>query len=143
MFVGLGVCTEGLCTSGCWVDGQFYSADAPFGGMQDCDICTPSQSRTSLTTGPCGDEGIPGTCSGTGVCVLLPSPCTAPCQTCSVTACSGYSCYGVPNPGVSCPDDGNPCTLDVCNSSGECGHPAAPNGTSCGSGLTCTNGVCG
>ncbi len=41
-------------------------------------------------------------------------------------------------PGSSCGDDGNQCTLDVCNSTGTCTHPNAPGGTSCDDGSHCT-----
>jgi cysteine-rich repeat protein len=64
--------------------------------------------------------------------------CSACCQ---IEAC--YTCGGAPSvctpaaPGTGCPDDGNPCTADVCNANGVCTHDAQADGTSCDDGLFC------
>lgn len=42
---------------------------------------------------------------------------------------------------TSCTDDGNPCTLDQCQS-GKCTHPARPDTSPCGSGGHCQSGKC-
>jgi hypothetical protein len=42
-----------------------------------------------------------------------------------------------------CPDDGNPCTEDVCDGSGACTHPALADGATCGADQICRNGACG
>ena len=39
-------------------------------------------------------------------------------------------------------DDKNPCTVDMCTTSGSCSHAAAVDGTSCGAELTCIAGAC-
>ncbi|MBI4603530.1 MAG: hypothetical protein HY721_16380 [Planctomycetes bacterium] len=40
-------------------------------------------------------------------------------------------------------DDGNPCTLDSCNEMTQtCSNVPAPNGTACGAGRVCIDGVC-
>jgi hypothetical protein len=58
---------------------------------------------------------------------------------------------GDANPCGNC-DDGNPCTMDTCVSSGpsgcetavhSCEHPPVTDGTPCGSGEVCVEGVCG
>ena len=48
-----------------------------------------------------------------------------PCFTCP----NGYSC--APSPGVACPSDNNPCTLDQCDGTGACTHPPGNAGTEC------------
>ena len=81
-------------------------------------------------------------CTG-GVCAGTAYGCTATsCQT--VSTCNGDGGCNVVDKaaGTSCPDDGNPCTSDVCDGSGNCTHPAVTNGTSCGSGLVCVGTVC-
>jgi hypothetical protein len=44
--------------------------------------------------------------------------------------------------GTACPDDGNPCTNDICDGGGTCTHPAKPGGTSCGGGNVCYETNC-
>jgi hypothetical protein len=50
--------------------------------------------------------------------------------------------------GTACTDDGNQCTDDICNGSGQCIHPNKQNGTACNDGNLCTendqcsNGQC-
>jgi hypothetical protein len=43
--------------------------------------------------------------------------------------------------GSGCSSDGNPCTQDICQN-GRCLHPPVTNGTACGGGKVCSNGVC-
>ena len=43
---------------------------------------------------------------------------------------------------VTC-DDGNACTLDLCDAAKGCTHTAAPDGAACGAGKTCSAGKCG
>ncbi|MBI3206245.1 MAG: amidohydrolase family protein [Myxococcales bacterium] len=42
---------------------------------------------------------------------------------------------------ASC-DDQNPCTADSCDPTGGCGHASVPDGTACGTGLSCSAGAC-
>jgi hypothetical protein len=45
--------------------------------------------------------------------------------------------------GTACTDDGNPCTSDVCDGSGNCTHAGVANGTACtDDGNACTSDVC-
>ena len=57
--------------------------------------------------------------------------------------CGGGACTGT---AISCPNDGNPCTNDVCNpADGTCGVPrtgSCNDGNPCTSGDTCTGGTC-
>ncbi len=43
---------------------------------------------------------------------------------------------------LSCSDN-NPCTTDYCSAASGCAHGNLPNGAMCGTGKTCTAGVCG
>jgi hypothetical protein len=68
----------------------------------------------------------------------MPVDCFAPArielrrgtQTVSLPACDPDGCGGQP-PGVSCTDDADPCTDDVCDGEGACVHLARPAGTVC------------
>ena len=114
---GIEVCAAGQCVAGdpvVCVDDDNPCTD---------DICNP-------VDGSCGamaNNGSP--CGGD-------DPCT-----------SGTSCQeGICQPGipVSCEDDGNDCTQDICNSQdGTCGI-AAEDGTACGNlaGWTCLASIC-
>jgi hypothetical protein len=66
----------------------------------------------------CCVDGACGACSttttGTGT------------DTCTGTGCTTLECTSGP-----CPDDGNPCTAEVCDDKGECAHPPAAAGTVC------------
>jgi len=42
---------------------------------------------------------------------------------------------------VAC-DDGDPCTVDSCDAADQCAYDPAPDGTACGTGATCSAGVC-
>ena len=39
-------------------------------------------------------------------------------------------------------EDGNPCTINWCDPDAGCTHPALPDGSPCGEGLTCQGAVC-
>jgi hypothetical protein len=60
---------------------------------------------------------------------------------------SGNCLAGAPNDGV-CPDDGNPCTAEICEPGSGCNRQNAPNTTSCNDQIGCTgpdrcnNGAC-
>lgn len=61
------------------------------------------------------------------------------CQRCVATT-STSAWTSEPN-GLSCTDDGNPCTTDACNL-GACGHDAVADGTVCGTSQACVAGQC-
>jgi len=51
---------------------------------------------------------------------------------CTTDSCSSGTCVHFPSAGTACPDDGNPCTLDVCDLYGQCSHPPREVGFRCG-----------
>jgi hypothetical protein len=65
--------------------------------------------------------------------------CRRPCEPCQ--RCKRGRCQPGPND-LPCPDDGNPCTIDVC-AAGQCTHPVKANGTPCAGGQQCVDGQCG
>ncbi len=77
-------------------------------------------------------DGSSGYCDGAGACV----GCTTDSQCddgnpCTVDSCNSGSCTSTASPdGTPCADDGDECTQDVC-SSGSCTHPPQPAGLSC------------
>jgi hypothetical protein len=103
----------------------------------DVDRCVGGNCVCGNTGGPCpaGLDCVGGSCQ----CIV-----GGRCNGC----CQGGSCYtvgGSQNSGRcgsggnacgSC-DDSNPCTSNVCNSSGQCSNPNRPDITT-----TCTGGVC-
>lgn len=143
------VCTVGeRCAAGVLVPGTTNPCDD--GVACTVDSCgttcvhTPDPSR--CTAGP-----MP-TCNPTTGC-QYGSGCTgatcAPTDACETAMCSGASCVrtpvcpaGVPCcGGTCCPDDGNPCTDEVCSGT-SCTHP--PNTRPCDDSNACTTGdVCG
>ncbi|HAA59024.1 MAG TPA: hypothetical protein DCE42_29990 [Myxococcales bacterium] len=76
-----------------------------------------------------------GQCKGTAI--------SCKSDTCMTRSCQGTSkCKTTPKTGIACGDDGNPCTSDVCNSSGKCSHPKKSDGSSCGANVFCCAGTC-
>jgi hypothetical protein len=116
------------------------------------EACAPMSSdadRSGCVYRPvdCADDGDPCTldrCDDDFGGCYPPAPPETPCE--EVYACSiGDTCdgFGTCNPGfgaIACVDDGNPCTIDVCDEDwGGCGAPAPP-GTDCDPLLLCTEG---
>jgi hypothetical protein len=108
------------------------------------DLCLAGTPLVCSDSNPCTNDG----CDALAGCVFAPN--TAPCNDgdlCTTNdQCTAGACAGAP---VACPNDGNPCTLDVCNSgSGQC-HVPVPDGDACDDGDACTladacsAGVCG
>ena len=111
-----GVCLAGSCAYGCWVDGQFYFAHQSL-DPRVCTNCDPTTSRTTFVPSPCEYDERPGNCDvNSGVCAMLNASACAPvgCAECTVQPCGAGECYGLPE----------------------------PDGTSCGTGMTCRTGVC-
>ncbi len=105
-----------LPVNDCVIDGTCY-AEGTTNPLNDCEECNPVLS--SLNWSPraegsaCGDQNEdecnnPDACDGAGVCESNFKP-----------------------DGTECPDDGNDCTDDVCNT-GSCSHPPYAPGTPCG-----------
>jgi hypothetical protein len=122
------VCTDGACSSGCYIGGQFRAANVVNPG-NPCQICTPGTSTSSWSnrTGSCDDGN---TCTdndvcSNGVCGGSPKVCNpSQCKTASCDPGTGQ-CSSKNVTGGNC-DDGNKCTdNDTCND-GVChGSPRA------------------
>lgn len=154
-------CTQDWCdpSSGCMNQAQ---------GAVGCDDGDPCTTGDSCATGTClgtpaaegdlCDDANPctgGTTCGGGVCgggvpIGDEGQCDDgdPCTEGSV--CGGGQCAG--GTAVTCPDDGNPCTVVSCDPGVGCTATAAPQGTECPSenqcwekalceGMECTTGV--
>jgi hypothetical protein len=124
---------------------------------EDCDAGECCSSLTCMMIPPgsaCSDDGNPCTddvCNASSMCVHSDN--ALPCSTgtgCSSGTCSAGSCVASSfvDAGAPCSvdfADHNPCTDDVCDGSGACGHPAntlpCADPYGCGTG-TCTGGTC-
>lgn len=113
-------CTNDVCTG----TGFCTHPNAPDGtGCNDDMFCNGAD---TCTNGACGHTGNP--CSGG-------SECADSCNEAS------DNCFDPTD--AECTSDGNACTNDVCDGSGLCTHPNAPNGTGCNDDDSCTTGdVC-
>lgn len=120
----------------------------------DQEACTTDACRA----GACAHEPVPdgvgcdggGTCQA-GACALgctvggdfFPDGAANPGDACEVCdAARSTQAFSARASGTACPDDGNPCTSDLCQA-GACAHEVKPDGTGCGSGLVCAGGSCG
>lgn len=112
-------------------DNEPYCSDSGWTcWFNNCNMCVGARRRTGL--GACTYSG----CGGTLSCVI--GSCGATCNSdddCPSNDCQGCvcrgDCIGQPD-GTTCPDEGDPCTNDVC--SGQvCTHP---------SNYYCGDGVC-
>jgi Tol biopolymer transport system component len=94
------LCTDDTCN---FFTGQCYTPKQCFDDGNVCtdDVCDPATGLCGIpNTAPCTDD----------------NPCTLN-DACAASAC-------VPGPLLTCPDDGNPCTIDQCNpDTGNCGIP--------------------
>lgn len=90
----------------------------------------------AVGVGAAGAAGAKDTkCYGTG------SKCSKGTDCCSRT-CTNRVCAGGTGGSCVCPDDGNPCTTELCDAAGQCVHPSLPDGTRCGASGLCAGGVC-
>ena len=113
-------CLDGVCKSGTTI------TCADDGNSCTAELCKPDTGcgYVPLTGNPCNDK----------------NPCTTG-ETCSNGVCAG----GAP---ITCPDDGNPCTVESCDTVTGCKSTNAANGTACADSDLCTlddsclNGVC-
>jgi hypothetical protein len=80
-------------------------------------------SGDQCTTGYCTD----GVCCNTGGCGGATE-----CAQAGYCAAGSGTCYYAPiGYGTGCSDDGNVCTIDICDGGGSCSHPAGNAGTQC------------
>jgi len=152
---GQGVCA-GICTPGstrCGNQGvQTCSSAGQWGAETACQfvcsngacggVCVPGQAcaddGNACTTDTCSQDGQaclhPAKLNGTACGSQANSSCDNP------DSCQAGTCAPNPKPiNQACPDDGQVCTLDICNGSGSCIHPAAPAHTVCRAG-SCSAG---
>ncbi len=167
------VCTWQVAPGQCLIDGVCWGEGESRPG-ETCGVCDPANPTEWAGEGLVCDDGNActfGTVCTNGACVgkLIDcndgNPCTvdtcdrelgclnepledgAPCDDLDACTehdtCSGGVCAGV---GRHC-DDGNPCTDDACDATGECTHTfnTAPceDGDPCTTGEVCADGVCG
>jgi hypothetical protein len=116
--------------------------------------CNPNHEPVTTT---CGDAEAPCTkqdyCDGGGLChdngfkpatTACGNPADTDCD--NPDHCTGVDAACLPNheaAGLTCTDDGNVCTTDVCTGGGSCSHPSKPAGVPCTSdGNVCTDDQC-
>ena len=142
-------CYEGICyhSGDPCADGWLCAATCD----ELADSCFDPAGTPCSDWNPCTDDQ----CDGAGACVAVPN--AAPCDDgvfcngpdhCRDAACSFHA--GTPCPGTGecatrceeateqctavstgCTDDGNPCTLDLCDLAGTCVHPPGYAGAVC------------
>jgi cysteine-rich repeat protein len=133
-------CSTACAIEPCWSCTGLPSACAPLPAGIACaddgnpctdDLCDGNGNCGVPNTAPC-DDGLfctgTDTCAG-GSCAHTGDPCTARPQcddVCDEAQDQCVSPFGTP-----CADDGNPCTVDRCDGSGGCTHPAGNAGTEC------------
>ena len=113
---------------------DFTCADGVVEGTEECDdgnlvgadACDLSCRVTGCSPSVCGDGMVEG------------------CETCDDGNAVGGDCCSswcrFQGRGSACQNEGNPCTLDVCDGVGGCDHLNLPNNAPCDDGLFC-NGV--
>lgn len=118
------------CDDGNGVSGDGCSATCQ---IEMCYTCpTPGSPCVPDDGAPCDDSLFcngADTCSGGTCSVHLGDPCAggSECNTqCNEAAADCFDTGGTP-----CTDDGNPCSVDLCDGSGNCDHPAGNPGASC------------
>ncbi len=132
------------------------------------DSCSDGTCSWKPYDGAACDDGNACTSSDTCanlLCVGSQIACAQDSNPCTLEACSAGKCQSVPianvacsdgnactagdhcdagkclaGSAVSCADDGNPCTVESCDSKTGCLHLAAPGGTVCDDGNGCTVG---
>jgi hypothetical protein len=118
-------------------------------GLSACNAATPAQESCNgidddcdgntdeLDDKSCSKKNEFGTCSGGKVlCTENGEQCSAPDP--KPETCNGYDddCDGKTDEALC--DDGNPCTIDTCNSDGSCKNEVPPD-ASCNDGDACTS----
>ncbi|HOX45202.1 MAG TPA: trypsin-like serine protease [Myxococcota bacterium] len=125
----LEVAVGGAAGASCAADGECLSGE-----------CLAGLCCNAVCDGPCRSCALPGR---EGQCSTLENG--APCSDGDV--CNGEEdlCLrGECTPGATleCPDDGDPCTADVCDHGLGCVHRTRPDGEECGQGRQCQDGAC-
>jgi putative metal-binding protein len=141
------VCSMANATASC-VEGACHLASCA-AGYTDCnglasDGCEASLASDVANCGACGNACSVGQTCSASKCVAV-TGCTSDAQ-CGPSACEGtvwvrqVCTAGTCQPlSVSC-EDGNGCTIDVCNAGGGCSNTSSPSGTACSVGGA--GGIC-
>jgi hypothetical protein len=141
-------------------DGNACTSEACFMGVP---VHNNLPTGTACGTGKCDGAGscvaclVDNDCPATGSECVLPHCSAGTCGTafaptgtplstqtpgdCKTAVCDGSGGTMPQNDDSDIPDDGNPCTMGACNQ----GTPLevfVPDGSPCGTGMTCTMGVC-
>ncbi len=152
-------CTaESFCLGGACVGGRATVCDD--GNPCTRDDCALGEGCVAapVTLAPCSDDNpctVDDHCDA-GSCVASENLCGCAgdddCGDLQDLCSSSYACVSggcVPQlPKAPSCDDGNPCTMDLCDPKQGCVHPVRPNGTLCADGDVCTaaercvGGVC-
>ncbi|HEX6241754.1 MAG TPA: hypothetical protein VFZ61_12690, partial [Polyangiales bacterium] len=122
------------------------AGDADLADAQEADAAPIPCSTDCKDSFPCTEDRCVN-----GECVHEPHTGTRECDGVACTQndrCESGNCMaGTPN-NAACPDDGNPCTAEICRVSGGCSRQNASNTTSCNDNIGCTgpdrcnNGTC-
>ena len=132
----------GTCLHQVYSDGAFCDDGLFCNGQDQCSsgACTVHLSPPCAPVGECTG----GCDEATDQCTADPTgaPCTDDGNPCSLDQCdSGGVCrHPTAAENTPCPDDGNACTEDKCDDGGECMHPALGDGATCDDGDECTVG---
>jgi RHS repeat-associated protein len=119
--------TTGTCSGPAMTDGTACTTTAQLVGTCASASCQPT-CTAGLTI--CGSScaNLQTDVNNCGACGSLCSACSSSCAGGACTpACTASSC-----------DDGNPCTVDACDSHGGCTHKPVSDGTACNDGNACT-----
>ncbi len=142
-----GVCVDNLAAAG---SACGSAADTDCTDPDSCDgtgTCLPRHAAASTACGDPGDTECtdPDSCDGSGTCMprhaadgnACGDPGDTECD--NPDTCDSGSCLANPEvAGAACAPDGLPCTLEQCDGSGACTHPAGHAGTQC----RAANGEC-
>ena len=141
-----------IYAKGLWLDKDNLKLGSPCPDDPPGPVCGDGEAEgaeacdgTDMNGATCSTMGYSsGVLACSSACELDTSAC---CQDASTVKCSqgalvSFDSCGNPGDLVDDCADNNPCTLDGCQGT-TCTHSTAANGTSCGGGKTCQNGVCG
>ena len=156
----------GTCGNTC-VAGKYCSKGkcCPEGTVNCGGTCVNLQS-SEANCGTCGnacgaeETCVQGVCQGSGECPAGQTLCNGTCvdtnsdpnhcgaceETCEAAACASVTCVDGGCQAVAdhtaCADN-DPCTDDQCHPISGCFHQPANDGTPCGEGNVCVDGICG
>jgi len=91
-----------------------------------CDDSEPCTTDACSATGGCTHQAASGTCDDGSACTLDEKCTVGKCGSGTVVVC----------------DDGEPCTADTCDKALGCTYTKYVDGATCGTGKTCSAGVC-